>query len=634
MARSISTRDRVVRFATEYEDQTPDEDTLVIPSAEELEALSAEDLTALSEKATEAFEAIYGDGTDLSDDDLEALRGLTEGIETISAEEATRHAAAEARAAEAAELAAKVRPVTDETDAEGGDGDDDAEDGDDAEGEGEGEDSEGEAAPVADGDEADAEVVEVTAEDAEPQPEAIAASARKEVRVNLGNVRSRQSTTSRPVAPAKLSSIRDVVHAASDAGKGFTNGMDLLDMGKVVDRHLTKFNAQAYASAARRGDHMREQFGVAVIDKPFDPKLIVKDEGIAGTNKVLDYAVDESRLPGGSLLESRSLTASGGWCAPSETLYDLFDDGASRDGLFSLPEIQITRGGINFTRGPDFASLYANTGFNYTEQEDIDGDYDGEGGGSKPCFKVECPDFDEERMQLDGLCITAGLLQTRGYPEMIAATVRKALIAHDHRLSSRIIAAVVAGSTPATMPTPQVGALAPILTSIELQVEHYKEVHRLRRATTLEAVFPFWVRGAIRADLSRRLGIDLIDVPDSRIDAWFRSRGVSPQYVYNWQGLASDTVTGAESLDQFPETVDFLLYSAGTWVKGGSDVITLDTIYDSVQLGTNDYTALFTEEGWLVAKRGFDSRVITVPICADGATAAGVAIECDGTAGA
>jgi hypothetical protein len=374
---------------------------------------------------------------------------------------------------------------------------------------------------------------------------------------------------------------------------------------------------------------MRQQFGVAVIDKPFEEGLIVREgSSISEVQQVLDHAIDESRLPGGSLV------ASGGWCAPSETLYELYDEGSSRDGLFSLPEIGITRGGINFTKGPNFATLFANSGFNYTEAEDEAGDYNGEGGGSKPCFKVECPDFEEERLQLDGLCITAGLLQTRGYPEMIAATTRMALIAHDHRLSGRIVAAVEAGSDPVTMPSNQVGATAPVLTSIELQTEHYKEVHRLARGTTLEAVFPYWVRGAIRADLSRRLGIDLIDVPDSRIDAWFRSRGVNPQFIYNWQGLANGAASASAGLTQFPESVDFLLYSAGTWVKGGSDVITLDTIYDSVMLGTNDFTALFTEEGWLVAKRGHDSRVVTVPICADGATAAGVAIECDGSAGA
>ena len=331
--------------------------------------------------------------------------------------------------------------------------------------------------------------------------------------------------------------------------------------------------------------------------------------------------MDESRLSGCSLV------ASGGWCAPSETLYDLCEL-ESRDGLLTIPEIGISRGGIQITQGPTFSDIYSSTGFTYTEAEDIAGDYDGEGGGSKPCFTVECPEFEDIRLSLSGLCIQAGLLQSRGYPEVIARTTRGALVAHDHRISGNLIAGIEAGSTAITMPTGQVGATAPLLTSIELQVEHYRYTHRLARAVTLEAVFPYWVRGVVRSDLSRRLGVDLLSVPDARIDAWFRERGIAPQFVYNWQDLTGD----ADAFTAWPDEVKFLLYSAGGWVKGGSDVITLDTIYDSTLLGTNDFTALFTEEGWLLAQTCHDSRVVTVPLCANGATHGGVLIECDGSA--
>ena len=78
----------------------------------------------------------------------------------------------------------------------------------------------------------------------------------------------------------------------------------------------------------------------------------------------------------------------------------------------------------------------------------------------------------------------------------------------------------------------------------------------------------------------------------------------------------------------------FLLYVAGTWVRGASDIITLDTLYDSVLLGTNDFTALWTEEGWLLAKMGHDSRCVSVPISSTGLTGQGVHIESNGTEGA
>lgn len=582
---------------TQFADQSDQDETseLVIP--EDLTGLSSDDLTSLRSNASEAFEALYSTGDSFSEDELETLQSLATGIEALDAEITTRTSAGSERAEAAAALAARVGvsgtfAATEAT-------------AEDAEVEVEAAEVEAEA-------EAESEVEDV---------EAVVASGRKEVRVNLGNLRSRAATSTpeTPTAP----SLRDFAMAAPDV-PGFSNGqgMDLMDMGRAVDARLTTFNAAQYEAAARSGRHLRQQFGISVIRKPFEEGLTIQDDSRDHVKEVLDRATDESRLPGGSLV------ASGGWCAPSETLYDLYNAGESREGLISIPEVGIARGGLRFNRGVDFSTVFAGTGFEYTEAEDIAGDYDGQGGGSKPFYKVPCVEFDEKRLDLVGLGISAGLLQARGYPEVIADTVAKSLIAHDHKVSAKVIAEMVAGSTSVTMPTTQAGAIAPLLSAIELQVQHYRYTHVMSQSTTLEAVFPFWVRGAVRSDLSRRLGVDMIDVSDERINAWFRSRGINPQYVYNWQGIAG---TAASGFSAWPGEVKFLLYRAGTWVKGGSDVITLDTVYDSINLGVNDYTALFTEEGVLTAKRGTDSRVVTVGLTANGVTHAGAAIAHNGT---
>jgi len=579
-----------------------DSEDFVIP--EDLSALTDEELTTLHEQAVGHFDALFNDGQSLSDTDLQALTTLTDGIETLVAELDRRAAQSAERADAAAALAARAHPKGDGDEEEGDpNSEEEKEDAEDAEGK-----KDDEKAPELDGVE-HAQGAEV-----------VVASARKEIRVSLPSLRSRQ-TAHTPRAADEATSMRDVM-LASGEGSGFApgQGLDWTDVGRVVDRRLASFNPGQYTSAARAGTHLRQQFGVATMRKPFPADLMIQSNDPGHVDEVLRRAVDESRLPGGSLV------AAGGWCAPSEIIYDLCEL-ESRDGLFSLPEVGITRGGIQWTTGPNFADIYNDTGFCYTEQDDIDGDYDGAGGGSKPCYTVECPPFQEARLGLCGVCINAGLLQQRGYPEVIARTVRGALVAHDHKMSAAVINAIVAGSTAVTMPTPQAGTIAPLLTSIELQVEHYRYSNRMSRSTTLEATFPFWIRGAVRSDLSRRAGVDLLAVTDAQIDGWFRSRGINPQFVYDWQDLNG---TAATAFTQWPSTVKFLLYAAGTWVKGTSDIITLDTIYDSVLLGQNNYTALFTEEGWLVAKLCLDSRVVTVPVCASGAAAGGANIGCDG----
>jgi hypothetical protein len=593
---------RLVEYAAAEDDAE-----FVIP--EDLSALSDEELSTLHEEAVGHFDALFNDGQNLSDTDLVALSTLTEGIETLVGELDRRASAAGERADAAAALAARAHPEQQDnipdgeepTPLEGVEPAGNAGAGPDA------------PPPPPEADQAKTD-----------EPSTVASGARKEIRVNLGNLRSRQSTAGLPRPASEAQTMRDIV-LASGEGSGFSQGvgLDWMDVGRVVDRRLTGFNQAQYQAANRSGTHLRQQFGVATIRKPFSEDLIVHSNDPSHVDDVLRRAMDEHRLPGGSLV------AAGGWCAPSEIIYDLCEL-ESRDGLFSIPEIGVARGGIQWTLGPDFSDIYNNTGFCYTEQDAIDGDWDGAGGGAKPCYEVECPDFQEARLGVCGLCISAGLLQQRGYPEVISRTVRGALVAHDHKMSAKVINEIVAGSTPVTMTAGTAGTAAPLLTSIELQVEHYRYTNRMSRSTTLEAVFPYWIRGAIRSDLALRLGVDsFLAVTDAQVDGWFRSRGVSPQYVYDWQDL---NAVAASAFVQWPATVKFLLYAAGTWVKGGSDVITLDTIYDSVLLGQNQFTALFTEEGWLVAKLCGDSRVITVPVCADGATAAGVVVGCNGVA--
>ena len=603
-------------FADQGEDAPVETFDLEIP--ENLSDLADADLAEMRSKAVDAFQTLYAGG-EFSDEDLATLGTLTDGIEVLSAEISSREQAASERAAKAAELAAKIgadKPTPAEDEEKPAD------------------EAPAEEAPAEDEAEkkakaAAAETVEVespTKPAASPEAVTAAAPASRGP-IKLSGIRRHVSAPAPAISEetpvedtsrARLT-VADVPGFAADSDASFE------DLAVALDRRLQGFNSGAYGAAARAGRAMSERHSLAVVRKSFDERATVGSPESA--DAAMAFAVNEKNLPGGSLV------AAGGWCAPSETVYDLLED-ESRDGLISLPEINVTRGGIKFTKGPKFADLYAAPSFNFTEEDAKAGKYlpdtagSGNKVGAKPVYQVPCTDFEEVRLSAAGMHIQAGLLQQRGYPELVARTIRGALVAHEHKMSERVIAAMEAQSTAVSLDTGQIGALAPVLTAIELQVEHYRYAQRLSRSTTLEAVFPYWVRGAIRTDLSRREGVDLIDVPDSRIDAWFRSRGVNPQFVYDWQALTGE----AGTFKVWGGSVKFLLYSAGTFVKGGQDVITLDTVYDSTLLGQNDYTALFTEEGYLVAKRGHDARVVTVPLNPNGGTGTGIKLLANGTA--
>ena len=164
-----------------------------------------------------------------------------------------------------------------------------------------------------------------------------------------------------------------------------------------------------------------QRYGVASLGLSFPDHLIADNKDDMA---VVASAAKETSLDGGSLV------AAGGWCAPSETLYAFCQD-ESTDGLLDLPEIAVTRGGVRYTSGPDFSAIY-NAGFTQTEAQAI-------AGTTKTCYEVDCPDFDEVRLDAIGICIKVPLLTNAAYPELVKSTIAKALIAHQHRASAYLV---------------------------------------------------------------------------------------------------------------------------------------------------------------------------------------------------
>lgn len=350
------------------------------------------------------------------------------------------------------------------------------------------------------------------------------------------------------------------------------------------------------------------------------------------------YAADINRLPGGAL------TAAAGWCAPSQVLYGDFAEYESTDGMLDLPELQVNRGGINFTRGPDFSTLFTATGtgfWNMTEAQvqAIDPETPST---LKPCMVVDCPTFTESRLRALGICITGDFLQNRGYPELVARFTRGALVSYAHLVNRFVIDQVVAGSTTVDMDPPAVGSIieddntvaSRLLAIVGMAAMDMRYRHRMRFDTMLEAVLPFWVTEQIRADVQRRTGqnaSEAFELELARINRWLAIRGVRVQWVYDWQDAFSTSVVNvgtATPIQAFPTAVEFLLFPAGTWVKGVSPVIRLDSVYDSTNLAQNLFTQLWLEEGILVARRGHESRRYQTVLCPTGATSATVAMDC------
>ena len=454
-----------------------------------------------------------------------------------------------------------------------------------------------------------------------------------------------------PKAPAPQAPAQDVRPRYSTlvAAAGVPN----YESGQEFDTLLEvakAFEARSYGFAGSKAPNVAGpvHYPVAVMRRDYPAEFSVNGDE-TDYNKLLAVS-DERRLPGGSLIRSveareaqiraehperDALVAAQGWCAPSETDYDICLQ-ITTDGMYDAPEVQARRGGIRHNTGIEFDSIFGSgTGyFDLTEAQVASGTV-------KTCLEIPCPSFVDTRLGVTGLCLTGNILANRGYPEFTATFVRGALAASAHQINREQIADVVAGSTAVNLtafaPWATDGStVSQVLSAVEMAIVDIKYRLRMMQSATLEVVMPFWILAQMRADWIRRNGgnyADMLCLADSAIRSAFSCRGARVQFVYDWQdAFATGAATGSPGADtpinNLPSSLQFLVYPAGTWVRAVSDVITLNSVYDSTKLATNQVTHLFTETGWAMLQMCPVSRVYTVPVCPSGKTTSQGTLTC------
>lgn len=444
-------------------------------------------------------------------------------------------------------------------------------------------------------------------------------------------------------AVTKPESYTTIVAAAGAPGRTTGQVFENWDeIGKSLEEAMAAFGSNAGSTTRMRTPvvQFRREY-------PEELRIGAKDSAKTVEDK-LQYAADPARIGG-----QEALVAAAGWCAPSQILYDLYEIENGTFGMVDVPEMQVSRGGIQYTPGPDFSAIWGGAGYWHQTEAMV------QAATSKPTMVVPCPSFTNTRLEVDGVAITGAFLQDRGYPEMVARFGRGAMIAHARRMNALKLNYITDGSTlkdytlSANLPlTTSEGkdltTVSRLLAIYGWQAMDYRYRFRMAGDALLDAVLPFWVLEAAAEDIARRWVADIDDAMTFTLDEftrYFTSKHIRMQWVYDWQDaynlpkatfgtnfFNTDTSTnvgtsvGGNQLWTVPRTVYGLLFAPGTWVAGVSDVIKLDTVYDSTNLALNQYIQLFTEEGILMAKRGYESRLLKMTIDPSGTYSASSAM--------
>jgi hypothetical protein len=578
-------------------------------STEELNARLAEmndaELSGLLTKLGEAFDDKYGDGTGLTEESLTELEKLGKQIKAAQDVTTERETDRLARESRAAELRNSVRPA---------------------------------AAADAQADaNADEDAADETA-DADKAGELVAA----------------QSETPLVAAMLAMTETANTIKTfAADYLKPETDLNRRIRLGEIAKYapdagvHEERSEAVLIASADvpgfTQGGRVENIYGLAEAMHARARMLPVSKTGnpnmypVASLKREFNFMLNENATPKqiNEVLTAASdvdiLTAAGGWCAPSEISYDFFNV-VCEDGMIDLPTVGLNRGGVQYPTSPSFGDIVAipDIVWSWTEQDDIDALTSDS--VFKPCVRVECPTFVDRRADCFGFCVTAGNLVDYAYPELIANWLRLVFAIRAKATNAAIIDIMLNGGgsgdpISASIAVDHTGLLgattSALLQSIELSITDYREKYSMCSDAVLEVVLPRWANAVIRADLANRDGIDVFGVTNGMIADWFNLRGARVQFVGDWQvrepgAAGTATPGGATPLSEWPDTLDYMVFAPGTFVRGNSMSLDLGVTRDSVLNATNDHTAAWAEDCFAILKPGHESRVVTVALCPSG----------------
>lgn len=426
--------------------------------------------------------------------------------------------------------------------------------------------------------------------------------------------------------------------AAADIA-GFPMGSDLTwkSIGKAFEERV-----RSHAGMGKTGKKAYHQASLATIKRNFpDGQVIMEGDGHESAFAKLKKTSDMSGRP-------EALVAANGWCAPSTPDYSICSP-ITTDGLLSLPEMVLRRGGLLHNQGLDFGDFFGNDfvlpipGYNILTEAQVIADT------AKTCVEIPCPDFVDDRLNVAALCLTSSLLQNRGYPEFVSEFVQGAIAAMAHLVNREVVNEIETGSTAITIsgvdPWASDGSVwSQLMSAIDMVAKNIRYIYRTSRTQTVQFVFPYWVQAALRADWLRRNATHTEELTDQMISAALARRYATVQWIYDWQD-AFDPANGAGAIDvnhqlgnaagpiaaalmNYPTSVTFLAFLPGTWVLGRQDVIRLDTVYDSTNLQQNLVTQLFMEDGYRPMRMCQYSFAYTINICANGSTGVQRAVTC------
>ncbi|CAI7980210.1 hypothetical protein FRAHR75_770002 [Frankia sp. Hr75.2] len=491
------------------------------------------------------------------------------------------------------------------------------------------------------------------AENGEPAPAAQTAAGR------FANNSSRVAALRRRVGAVTASSRRPRI--VLDSALTAAGGMPGLGIGEQVD--WSTLNASIHRKIELMGGADGEQRAVCASLTWAYPasRILPGDDAWATTRRMdealsVDAVMDSVASQGGM----HAVVAAGGICGPVPVDYSIqLDTTTARPIRDSLPAFQATRGGIRFVPPPSFASVGTSATAVWTSANDANPTSP----TAKPVQEFACPSAVEELVDAIPTRLQFSNLQGRFSPEMVEANTELAM-ANAARMAEINLLARMSVSSIKTGAGALVSFARDWLALADLLATSMRYRHRLPETFPIRIYAPSWALGAVRTDILRELAhdrtgsaSDQLAVATSYITGLFAVRNLIPTWTLDSlpKSVAGNTLSAAGAWDYpdqsfaapattaalsaappdasagsavagtwWPSRLVFFMFPEGTHVFLDGGKLDLGVIRDSTLNATNKYQT-FVEPFEGLAKRGYESLQVTVPVRATGVSVAAAA---------
>ena len=322
--------------------------------------------------------------------------------------------------------------------------------------------------------------------------------------------------------------------------------------------------------------------------------------------------------------EDKSLTASGGLCAPVTPYYGLMDiSTATRPVRAGLPAFGADRGGLNFGRPASLSDITTAVGAITAAADAAGGTF-----ATKTCQRIECPDFEEVDVDTLYHCLEVGNLLSRTFPELVAQWTSLTMSAHARLAESRLLTGIDEASTEVVAGNLGLGASASLFSQYLAAANGYRNRHRMDPEAVLRLMLPDWSIDLIISDVIRSQ-FQRFDTDEAKVTALLRSFDIEPSFYIDGaagRGQVFGSQTAGDLLP-FPSEVVGYLFSEGSFLYLDGGTLELGLVRDSVLNQTNDYQ-LFGETFENVAFLGIESLAIVSSVCDSGTVSLPDSVTC------